>query len=275
VKILKIVVISDPHLVPEGELLYELDPRQRLNDCIADINSHHSDAELCVVNGDLTYRGDLASYKEVKKCLGALQIPYRLLMGNHDDRATFMKVFPETRLDQQGFVQSVYESQAARLIFMDTNATGYHYGELCEMRLRWLSQRIEENKTKPTFLFLHHPPLAVGLKVMDMACLKDPDKLAQALSPYNNIRFLFCGHLHRPICGTWRGLPYCVLRSTNHQVAFDLVTEGMLLGCHEPPQYAVVIIKSDETIIHFHDYQDPSKTFQLGGKDLSLEKQTH
>jgi 3',5'-cyclic AMP phosphodiesterase CpdA len=269
---LKLVVISDPHLVPAGERLYELDPSQRLGACIADINEHHNDAELCVINGDLTYRGDIASYEEVKKCLDTLKIPYRLLMGNHDERSAFLKVFPDTPRDAQGFVQSTFESETARLVFLDTLASGYHYGELCEQRLAWLKEALADNPKKPTIVFMHHPPLTVGLKVMDMAFLKDAEKLAQVLSAYQNVHYLFCGHLHRPICGTWQGIPFCILRSTNHQVAFDLITDNMLIGCHEPPQYAVVFIETADIIIHFHDFLDPSEPFQLGGKNLSIQK---
>ncbi|MFJ2992444.1 metallophosphoesterase [Pandoraea sp. NPDC087047] len=52
----KIIHITDTHLVTPGELLYGLDPYQRLVACIDDILAHHTDAECCVITGDLTHR---------------------------------------------------------------------------------------------------------------------------------------------------------------------------------------------------------------------------
>src|SRR5256885_8190549 len=46
------------------------------------------------------------------------------------------------------------------------------------------------------------------------------------LFPYTTLfRSLSFGHIHRPISGSWRGIPFSTLRGTNHQVALHLRSE--------------------------------------------------
>ncbi len=86
---MKLIHITDIHLVPPGERLLGLDPGERLKACIRDINIHHSDADLCVITGDLANRGETAAYTLLRERLLELKIPCQLLIGNHDNRENF------------------------------------------------------------------------------------------------------------------------------------------------------------------------------------------
>ena len=57
-QLMKIIQVTDTHLMPRGTELNGLNPNERLEACIASITEHHSDAELCIITGDLTDRGD-------------------------------------------------------------------------------------------------------------------------------------------------------------------------------------------------------------------------
>ena len=59
---MKLIHITDPHLVGPGEILHGLDPYDLLKKCIIDINIYHSDAELCVITGDLAHLGQTKAY---------------------------------------------------------------------------------------------------------------------------------------------------------------------------------------------------------------------
>ena len=43
-----------------------------------------------------------------------------MLMGNHDDRASFRAAFPDHAVDGAGFVQSVYETPVDAFVLIDT-----------------------------------------------------------------------------------------------------------------------------------------------------------
>jgi 3',5'-cyclic AMP phosphodiesterase CpdA len=57
---MKIVQVTDTHLVGPGQSIYGIDPRARLDACFADINARHGDAAFCVLSGDLTDSGEAA-----------------------------------------------------------------------------------------------------------------------------------------------------------------------------------------------------------------------
>ena len=53
-QLMKIIQVTDTHLMPRGTELNGLNPIERLEACIASITEHHSDAELCIITGELT-----------------------------------------------------------------------------------------------------------------------------------------------------------------------------------------------------------------------------
>ncbi len=253
---MKFIHVTDPHLVAPGETLFDLDPLDRLNACIDDINAHHGDAALCVFTGDLADRGEVAAYGGLRRALDRLVPPWHLLIGNHDDRPVFADAFPETALDENGFVQSVLETDAGAFVLLDTVEAGTHGGRFCEKRCRWLKARLQELRDRPVFLFMHHPPFDLHIPCLDEIGLADQDAFADAIAGHGNIRHLFFGHAHRPIAGSWRGIPITTMRGTNHGVPLDLHTRGRVPKSHEPPAYAVVFVDPQSVIVHFHDYLD-------------------
>lgn len=260
---MKFIHVTDTHLVPPGERLYELDPAERLRLCIADINRNHPDAALAIFTGDLCHRGEAGAYRVLRECLSELRLPCHLLLGNHDDRANFQATFPEAPRDENGFVQFTVETEAGLFVCTDTNEPRVSWGVLCEKRLAWLQRTLDAAGDRPVYLFQHHPPFPVKLKRMDEIALQQPENFARVVAGRPNIRHFFFGHLHRPIGGSWRGIPITTMRATSHQVALDFVTAGKVPGSHEPPAYAVVFAEPDQTIVHFHDFLDQTATYFL------------
>jgi len=260
----KFIHITDTHFVPPGSLLYGLSPVDRLALCVADVNRNHADAAFAIVTGDLAHHGQPEAYAALKRELDKLSIPYRLLVGNHDDRANFRAVFPQTPADADGFIQYSFDMGEGVLgICLDTNEPGKPWGTFCERRAAWLRRTLETAADRPVIVFIHHPPFKVQLKRMDDISLLDPSHFVKAIEGCRNIRHLFFGHLHRPVAGSWHGIPISTLRATSHQVALDFVVEGRIMGSHEPPAYGVVLLEADQMIVHMHDFLDRTNTFLL------------
>ncbi len=260
---MKFLQISDIHLVPEGELLYGLDPGARLAACIDDINRHHGDAEFAIITGDLAHTGNPHAYARLRGMLGELAMPYHLLIGNHDSRENFRAAFPERPVDADGFVQFTLAASFGRIVALDTNVPGQPYGAFCAKRCAWLARTLDAAGETPVYLFMHHPPMRVGLKRMDVIGLRDADAFAKVIAGRRNIRHLFFGHLHRLLSGCWHGVPFANLPGTSHQVALDFVTENRVPGSHEPPAYAVVLAEPDATLVHLRNFLDRTNTFLL------------
>jgi 3',5'-cyclic-AMP phosphodiesterase len=260
---MKFIHLTDLHLVPPPRRLYGLDPNARLRAAIADINANHGDAAFVLITGDLAHHGEPAAYEALKDCLRKLALPCHLVIGNHDDRTTFLRAFPAAPVDEGGFVQGVVELGAGVLVLLDTHEPGTHEGRLCERRLAWLDHTLARERGQPVFLAMHHPPLGLALPAMDALALRQQKELAEVLARHGNIRHIFFGHVHRPVHGVWRGIPFSTHRGLNHQVALHDGAQSGIPGSHEPPAYAVVLIDDGSVVVHVHDFLDASPRFDL------------
>lgn len=267
---MKFIHLTDPHLVAPGLKLYGLDPEARLRAAIADINKHHADAGLCVVTGDLTHWGEPEAYALFRNCMDRLAVPYVAMVGNHDRRAAALEALPAAPQDENGFVQGYRDTTVGRMIFLDTLNEATHAGELCDKRLAWLADALESlGKDQPILLFMHHPPFEMGLKTMDRIALVEIEPFWSVIRGHvPRIRHLFFGHVHRPVSGAWRGIPFSTLRGTNHQVVLDLTDHNRHLASHEPPAYAVVLAEADQLVVHLHDYLDASPRFLFAHPEI-------
>jgi 3',5'-cyclic-AMP phosphodiesterase len=260
---MKIIHLTDTHLVSPGQKLYGLDPRARLDAAVLDINRAHGDATVAVVTGDLTHWGEDAAYVAFRASMAELTVPYVVLLGNHDKRNACRAILSAAPIDADGHIQGTRDTTQGRFVFLDTLDETSHAGQLCAKRIGWLKSTLAQSPIdQPFYIFMHHPPFAVGIHAMDDIALMQRADFVDAIGPYQSrIRHIFFGHVHRPISGSWRGIPFSTLRGTNHQVAFDLDPKGQHLASHEPPAYGVVLMTDDGVVVHTHDYLDASPRF--------------
>lgn len=247
---MKFVQVTDLHIVPRGGVLQGLNPMERLSACIEDINRQCKDVSFCIFTGDLVHGGEREAYAVLRECLEDLDVGYHLMLGNHDRRAPFLEIFPDSPTDENGFLQFQKETDNGRFIFMDTLDEGNSAGAYCEKRRQWLTRRLREANPDPVYLFMHHPPFDIGIPSLDRIKLDDTAKFAAALENPAAVRHLFLGHVHRPVSGSWRGIPFSALPGTNHQVAADFETESPVPCMLGPAAYAIVHVDADRTVVH-------------------------
>lgn len=253
---MKFIHATDPHLITPGELLHSLNPLDRFKACIRSINERETDAEMVVITGDLADRGQLSAYEALREELARLRLPYHLLVGNHDDRSNFLSVFTDAWADEHGFVQGVVDTVAGRFLFLDTMQPGQSAGKYCADRCHWLQRELSAASEDPVFIFMHHPPFDVDIPFLDRIGLNDKRPFIDALDGHGNIRHLFFGHVHRPISGSWRGIPFSTLTSTNHQVVLNMHDIAPVNYWDEAPTYNVVSLHEDRTLVHTYPYMD-------------------
>ena len=154
---MKIIQITDTHLMPRGTTLHKLNPCERLDACIDNIIEQHSDAELCIITGDITDRGDIKAYHDFHEIIQRLPMPCHPLIGNHDDREVFCDVFPNVSRDENGFVQDLLKTPAGNFLLLDTVEPSASWGSYCDKRGKWLSNQLSFSGNVPVYLFMHHP----------------------------------------------------------------------------------------------------------------------
>ncbi len=261
----KIIWMTDPHFQNEG-LIGDLNPRSRLAAAINHMNTHHSDADFMVLTGDLVGDDIAGDYNRLADYLAQSKIPVYPMVGNNDDRAGFRAHLTLPDGAMRDFVQYSIETSDARFLCLDTHMTGSHAGQFCAARQAWIRDKLSSNT--PTYIFMHHPPMALNLPSQDTIKLQEDEAFLDIIRTHGNVRHLFIGHVHRPTCGTIKGIPFATLGALSFQApapnpAWDW---DSFVPAKEAPHYGVLYIEnSDVTLQHTqfccygHGIETPSR----------------
>lgn len=252
---MKIIHLSDLHLPVPGQWLWGLDAYGRLEHALADITRWHSDADLCVISGDVTDRGEPDAYRWISDRLADFPIETVLMIGNHDERGRMRATLPGLMDDGSGFVQGYKDFALGRLLFLDTYKDGTSAGQYCDGRHAWLQRRLAE-AGGPVWMFMHHPPFDIGIPYMDRIKLEQTEAFAELLSGHE-VRHIFFGHVHRACFLNWRGISCNAIPGINHQVPLVRESTGTAYSV-EPPMYGVIQIGPDQTTVHLDAFLDRS-----------------
>jgi 3',5'-cyclic-AMP phosphodiesterase len=254
---MKIVHLTDPHVRAHGELVRTIDTATRFAAVVDDVAARHRDADLVVVTGDLVGDREPASYGLFADLIGRLRTPVRLLMGNHDRRAAFRATFPQHPVDDHGFVQSFIDApgRQGRLLFVDSLEEGWIGGRICERRLAWVAARLAEVPDKPVTVFLHHPPLPIGVPHFANIGLHEPDAFLNLLRDHpGGVRHIFAGHVHLSVNGIYPGgLPFTIGRGSAHQIVLDFETDAVAWAVGKA-NYGVIDLADDALCVHAFDF---------------------
>ena len=265
---LKFIQVTDMHLISGGRRLYGVSPERRLHAAIDSINQEHGDADFVVFTGDLVHWADDETHAILADAIKRLRMPVKIIPGNHDDRQGLAKAVDDVVVNEDGFIQFAMDTPVGRCLFLDTCKPGSDEGEYCSKRLNWLNEQLASSQG-PFMIFMHHPPLKLGLKGMDTISLLDAEPFYEILKPHTaRIRHLFFGHVHRPAFGNWRGIAFSTMRGLNHQLALDLnAPETSFSGSFEQPAYSVVLADEDQIVVHMHEFMDRSPRFDLAPQE--------
>jgi len=220
--------------------------------------------DMLVLSGDITDRGDAASFAKTAALLADCPFPVLPLVGNHDSREALRTAFPQVVPAEGGFLHYVVEARLGlRVICLDTLEDGRHGGAFCEARAAWLAARLAEAPDTPTLIVMHHPPVVVGIDWMDPAP-NEPwmERLRGVLEGQSQVQAIHCGHLHRPIITRFAGIPLGITPSVAPLVAMDLnpidkdIPDDRDLITTEPPAYALHRWDGQALVSHYERVGD-------------------
>lgn len=255
----KIAWISDTHLTASGHV-EGVACRARLKQAVQQISSYHGDAIACVGTGDLTDTGSAEEYAAVSGLVADLPMPFLPLIGNHDRREAFRSAFPPPGEAMETHQQFRWDAGNVTLLCLDTHSPGEDGGRFCEQRLSWVERQLADCRGRRVLVFMHHPPGPLWLGLQDTILLHEADALLNLLAASPDVEYLFCGHVHRPVSGVIRGLPFTTLRSTAHQVrpGHTLKDWNDFVLLEERPQYGLILIAPDRVVVQGIDLEDPA-----------------
>lgn len=148
--------------------------------------------------------------------MSKIDIPYRIMAGNHDNVNAMARVFNIENYIKNSMLY--YEDRLGNhpILFLDSEPDLVH-----KEQLDWLLDIDKELKSK-ALLFIHHPPCLCGHQFMDRKySLRNIEELQSYLKKMNNIEAVFCGHYHFEK-SIWLGeLPIYVCPATQMQICPD------------------------------------------------------
>ncbi|MGX9354399.1 metallophosphoesterase [Roseobacteraceae bacterium S113] len=257
----KIIWMSDPHFQNDGTI-DGLDPRVRLAAAIAHANTHHADADFAILSGDLVGDDIEGDYTALAKYLAASEMPIYPMMGNNDDRDGLRSrlALPEGAMPD--FIQFAIETDAGLVVCLDTHKVGSHAGEFCSARRDWLIDLLHSHADRDTYIFMHHPPMRLGLPMQDEIMLEAGEAFVDLVSRHKTVKHLFMGHVHRPTCGTIRGIPFATMGALSFQAPAPRPPWDWesFTSPDEAPQYGVLDLSEGNVTLQFTQFCD----FALG-----------
>ncbi|OYZ97607.1 MAG: hypothetical protein B7X99_13780 [Rhizobiales bacterium 17-65-6] len=264
---LKFVVMSDLHLVAEGQTSMTLDTAARLQQAVATLNDRYADADFCIIAGDLADAGEVAAYHRLQAIAGQIGIPTYITLGNHDDRANFLSVFGAEWADATGKVNHVIDAKGYRVIVLDSSEPGRVDGILTAAQIDWLTERLAEAAERPVIVVLHHNANALHIEA-DKIKLLDDAPFITALKTHDDIRQVIAGHVHLTSTATYHGIPFTTLAGGHYSVSFNADRpKTPFKSLTGPGQMAVVLGTSHGTTVLFEDFIDGNTVIALHDPD--------
>jgi 3',5'-cyclic AMP phosphodiesterase CpdA len=196
--------------------------------------------DVVVITGDLTETGMPAEYANLAALIRQhLRFPVYVIPGNHDRRDNFRRDLahlPGVTSDPV-YVQYAVDDYPVRLVMLDTVVFGSGHGELRAEQLTWLDRTLAAAPDKPTIVGMHHPPFGCGIAHMDRIALREPQAFLAVIARHRQVRWIICGHHHRPIFTQVANTIASIAPSVAHQVEMNLDPADKGALNFEPPAF--------------------------------------
>ena len=212
--------VADSHLFS--------DTSATLSRVLALIGSMDQKPQFIIASGDLTNRGDVESYRQLRSLMAATDVPVVYAIGNHDTRAGFYKGM----LDRTSDLDAPYDHDQViggiHIVTLDTTTPGEIGGSLTPAQFAWLAQALDRHGDLPKLIVAHHAPVlgdAVPWDHWRTIEFSQSQQLAGVLKG-RNILGILAGHIHHDRFSSWHGIP--VIVGMGQHAATDILTTDIL-----------------------------------------------
>jgi len=214
----------------------EIDTLRQVAKAVDHLNGFSPPLDCVVATGDLAGDGLVEEYRGLRAQLDRLRMPCYLIPGNHDDRDRLHAVFGHHGYlsTDDRFLHYTVDTHPLRLIGLDTLDPGEDRGLLCELRLQWVENQLEQGKDRPTLLFMHHPPFVCGIAEFDQMRCRNGEALGAIVGRHPQVVGVLAGHVHRAIHTSWHGCAVHVAPSVSFQYPLALDPRYKLVPIAEP-----------------------------------------
>lgn len=213
--------------------------------------------DVVVVTGDIADHGSAQEYAEAAAVLGEWPGPAPLLLcpGNHDVREGYAALRGRAA-DRP--VNEAHRVGGVLLCLLDSLIAAppgerIDHGELTPDTLAWLDGQLADRAPgERAVVALHHPPVPIGISLMDPIRLLDPSGLGAVLARHEGLVALLVGHAHTACVASYdvgpRALPVLVPGGVVSTVTLDAEPRPAI-DYSLPPMFAVHLLGDDGSLV--------------------------
>jgi 3',5'-cyclic AMP phosphodiesterase CpdA len=212
--------------------------------------------DAVVVTGDIADHGAATEYARATELLKH-PAPVLVCPGNHDVRAEFRTGLLDLPASD-GPIDLAREIDGVLFAMCDSTIPGRGAGHLADETLDWLDG-VLSGGDGPAFVAFHHPPVEVGLPLVDEIRQSGEERLAAVLARHPRVSALLAGHVHTGASTTFAGVP---LRIAPGVVSSSLLPvepgadrgwdEGGPLEYDRPPSLLLHVLHDDGRVTTHH-----------------------
>lgn len=212
------------------------------------------------VSGDLTNKGEAASFRTLKALLDGIGIPMLFALGNHDRREGFYEGFLEEP-GRTGFWDHDAAIAGVHVITLDSSRPWCIGGVLDDSQFDWLEARLGDHPDLPKILMIHHPPALGTDSATEWESLRiaDSARLAETIRG-RGVAGILSGHIHQDRVSTFHGVPLIV--GQGQHFAHDILHPGEELAMQAGGSFGVCTLRPSGLTVNY--VQLPSDRRRLG-----------
>lgn len=194
--------------------------------------------DAILVTGDIADHGEVAEYETARRLFES-PLPVLACPGNHDVRAAYRKGLLGDERGGDGPVNARHDVAGAVFLLADSSVPGRDDGQLDAATISWLTDQLGSVPAgTPTFIALHHPPVALHHPVVDPIRLLPAEPLADLVAAHPQVVAVLTGHFHTAAASTFAGRPLRIAPGVVSTLRMPWEGEGPLVTQAQPPGVA-------------------------------------
>ncbi|MEB3886553.1 3',5'-cyclic-AMP phosphodiesterase [Lyngbya sp. CCY1209] len=166
--------------------------------------------DVFLLTGDLSQDETPESYEYLQSLITSFDIPTYWIPGNHDNPDAIVSILTHNSIRSD----KSFDLGNWHFILLNSQCPGKVYGDLSSASLQQLESQLEHNRDRPTFIALHHHPIAIASEWMDEINLRNSDEFLAIIDRHPQVKIVICGHIHQEFETTRNGVIYLGCPST-------------------------------------------------------------
>ena len=248
-----LVHLTDLHIRPAGSSVNGVDTAASFERVASEVEKLELPVAAIVVSGDLTDSGDPASYRRLRALVDDLLVPLGApvlpVIGNHDDRGSFLRHYLGIEPVEADLPFCyVHDLPDVRVVLCDSNVPGRTWGRLGSAQLTWLEEQLASSGGRPNVVVLHHPCVPRAFLRVDEHLLRDAHLFADVVRRHH-VAAILCGHSHVSTSAVVGGALHVASPATAYLLDPG---RGTVDRRYEGSGFGVCTIREGRAVVHPH-----------------------